>query len=421
MSLLIKDVLLNGNMTSVYIEDNRITEIGKKHEADIVIDGKGKAILPGLVNTHTHAAMTLFRSYADDMMLQEWLETKIWPVEQKLTPDDVYWGTKLACLEMIKSGTTCFNDMYFHMDMAAKAVHEIGLRAVLSEGFVDFLDKDAGEEVLKHTKKVTERIARFQSQRIIPAWGPHAIYTVSSESLRVFKQLSDETGYMIHMHLSETRKEMEDCVTRFGQVPTKYLHGLGFLNDKCIFAHGVWLQTDEIKILAENRCKISHNPISNMKLAVGRTAPYIDMLAAGIQLSLGTDGAASNNSLDMFQTLKFTSLLQKFSLGNQTIASAKDVWDLATIGGAKTLGFDAGIVQEGQLADLILVDLKKAYMIPNHNLFSNLVYAANGDCVDTVICDGVVLMKNRKIKGEAQILKKASSVAMDVVKRVSNA
>jgi len=420
LSILVKDVLLDGKVTSAYIEDNRISELGRKIEADTVIDGKKKALLPGLVNAHTHGAMTLLRSYADDMKLQDWLETRIWPAEKMLTREDIYTGTKLACLEMIRSGTTCFNDMYFHMDMAAKAVQEMGLRAVLCEGFIDHMDKDAGEEILGPTRKITERIANLRSQRIMPAWGPHAIYTVSTESLRTFRQLSDETGYPIHMHLSETRKEVDDCKKDFGRSPVSYLESIGFLSDRCVFAHGVWLQPDETALLARRRAKVVHNPVSNMKLSAGRAIPYGDLVKAGVQISLGTDGAASNNNLDMFQTLKFAALLQKFAADDQTIASAKEIWDLGTLGGAKTLGLDAGVVREGSLADLILVDLTKVFMVPNHNLYSNLVYAASGDCIDTTICDGKILMKGRKVRGEDGIIDEASKAAKNLVRRVSD-
>ncbi len=420
MSILIEDALVDGKPASVYIEENRIVEIGGKKEADKVIDGRHKALLPGLVNAHTHAAMTLFRSYADDMRLQEWLEKRIWPAESKLTPDDVYWGTKLACLEMIKSGTTCFNDMYFHMDMAAKAVQEMGLRAVLSEGFIDLMDRDVSEENLKKTEAVTDKIASLRCSRITPAWGPHAIYTVSSDSLKAMKELSDETGYLIHMHLSETQNEVEDCRAAFGKPPARYLEELGFLSERCVLAHGVWLDSTEISVLASHGAKVVHNPISNMKLAVGRAMPYQDLQRAGVPISLGTDGAASNNSLDMFQTLKFAALLHKFSSNDETIASAKDVWDLATLGGAKALGLNAGKVEEGTLADLILVDLRKACMVPNHDLHSNLVYAASGDCVDTMICDGKILMAGRRTVGEEEILEKASSVARDLARRATD-
>ena len=420
MSILIEDVLLEGKATSVYIEGDKISDIGRKVEADTVIDGRHKALLPGLVNAHTHAAMTLFRSYADDMKLQEWLETRIWPAESELTPEDVYWGTKLACLEMIKSGTTCFNDMYFHMDLAAKAVKEMGLRAVLSEGFVDMMDKDLGEENMKKTRAVTDRIAAVRCPRITPAWGPHAIYTVSTESLKALRQLSDETGYILHMHLSETRDEVEDCKAEFGKPPTRYLEEIGFLGERCVFAHGVWLGPTEIPMLARHGAKVVHNPVSNMKLAVGRAMPYDELRRAGVPLSLGTDGAASNNNLDMFQTLKFTALLHKFAADSQTIAAAREVWGLGTSGGNRALGLNGGEIRVGAPADLILVNLRRVSMVPNHSLYSNLVYSASGDCVDTTICDGKVLMMNRKVADEEEIIDGASSAARDIMRRVSD-
>jgi 5-methylthioadenosine/S-adenosylhomocysteine deaminase len=420
LSILIKDALLDGRVESAYIEENRIKEIGRKIEADTVIDGKNMALLPGLVNVHTHAAMTLFRSYADDMKLQDWLQTKIWPAEAKLKPGDIYWGTKLACLEMIKSGTTCFNDMYFHMDMAAKAVQEMGLRAVLSEGFIDKRDREASEEELKKAIAATDKITATRCTRIVPAWGPHAVYTVSQESLRALKQLSDETGYLLHMHLSETQKEVEECKAETGKSPAKYLEDLGFLSDRCVMAHGVWLDSTEIAALARTGAKVVHNPVSNMKLAVGKAMPYAELKRAGVPLSLGTDGAASNNSLDMFQTLKFASLLHKFASNDQTMAPAREIWDMGTVGGAKALRLDCGRVEEGALADLILVDLRRASMVPGHDLHSNLVYAASGECVDTLICDGRVLMRNRRVADEQEILDGASSAARDVARRASD-
>src|SRR2546425_2672346 len=213
MSILIRDVHVEGDVTQVYIEGNRIAEIGKKREADTVIDGKGKIALPGFVNLHTHAAMTLFRGWGDDLELSTWLETKIWPAEARLTPDDVYWGTKLACLEMIKTGTTTFNDMYFHMDAAAKAVKEMGLRAFLAEGIVDLNDAERAAKQLRTADDVNRRIEALKTDRITPVLGPHAIYTVSKDSLLRIREIADKTGSLIHIHLSETKREVDDCVT----------------------------------------------------------------------------------------------------------------------------------------------------------------------------------------------------------------
>ena len=419
MSVLIKDVQLDGRTTSIYVEGNRIAAIGEKArtEADIVIDGKAKAAVPGFVNTHTHAAMALLRSYADDLPLQAWLEKAIWPREAKIEPEDIYWGTKLACLEMIKGGTTCFNDMYFHMDQAARAVKEMGLRAVLSEGFIDMRDPDLGQQLLKKQQSVLRKIEGVGTDRVRAALGPHAIYTVSKESLLAMKDLSDKKGYLVHVHLGETRREVEDCVTEQGMRPAKYLDAIGFLSHQVLAAHGCWLEAEEVDLLARHGVKVSHCPTSNMKLAAGRAMPLKALLEAGVLVSLGTDGPASNNNLDMLESMKFAALLQKFASDDATVAPAAQVFEMATLGGARALGVDAGLIEEGRLADIALVDLRRPEMSPAHDLTSLLVYSAHGNVVDTVICDGQVLMKGRKVPGEAEIVRKAAEAGRELVSR----
>ncbi len=417
MSILIRNVLLEGDRTNVYVEGNLIADIGQSVEADQTIDGTHFALLPGLVNTHTHAAMTLFRGYADDMELQDWLREKIWPLEAKLQPDDIYWGTKLACLEMIRSGTTCFNDMYFHLDMQAKAVKDCGIRAVLSEGFVDMLKPDLGEELLTKTLKSIREVQDMNCDRIIPALGPHAIYTVSKESLQSIKEISEEENMLVHFHLSETKQEVDNCRKEHGKSPANFLKDIGFLGPRLLCAHSVWLDDGEIELLAEEGVKISHNPVSNMKLAVGGAIPYGRMRKAGMNVSLGTDGAASNNSLDMFESMKFASLLQKFAFNDSTLMPAREAFQMATINGAEALGVNAGAVQIGKMADLILVDLRFPALNPNHNLISNLVYSAGGSCVDTVICDGKILMREGRVEGEEETMEGARKAAQDLLQR----
>jgi 5-methylthioadenosine/S-adenosylhomocysteine deaminase len=417
MSILIKEVLHEGQPTNVYIEGNLIADIGPSAEADHVIDGRNHALLPGLVNTHTHAAMTLFRGYADDMELQNWLRDKIWPLESKFKPEDIYWGTRLACLEMIKSGTTCFNDMYFHIDMMAKAVEESGIRGVLSEGYIDFFKPEMGEELLAKTLDDIKKIRNMNCDRIIPALGPHAIYTVTKESLRMLKGVSDEEDLLIHFHLSETKEEVDNCKEEHGKSPARYLNDIGFLGPKLVAAHCVWLDEEEVKLIADAGVKVSHNPVSNMKLAVGGAIPYRQMKQAGLNVSLGTDGAASNNNLDMFESMKFASLSQKFAFNDSTIMSAQEAFQMATINGAQALGIDAGVVEVGKLADLMLVDLRSPPLNPNHNLISNVVYSASGSCVDTLICDGKILMQNGRVEGEEEIIERANRTASDLVSR----
>lgn len=415
MSILIKDVFLDNKKTDVYIEGNLITEIGKKTNADFIIDGNGKAAIPGFINAHTHAAMTLMRGYSDDLPLQEWLEKQIWPLEAKLTEDDVYWGTKLASLEMIKSGTTCFNDMYWHVDSVAKAVEDMGIRAVLSAVFIDLFDKKKSDEQIERNEKIVKNF-KSKSKRVRIALGPHAVYTVSKESLQWAKEFADKNDLLIHIHLSETKKEVDDSIKTNGKTPVEYLENIGFLGPNVIAAHCVWLSKKDIEILVKNDVKIAHNPASNMKLASG-IMHYKELKNSGLTISLGTDGCASNNNLDMFESMKFASLSQKAFYNDQTVMPSREAFDLATVNGANALRINAGLIKENMLADLVLIDLKKAELTPNYNLISNLVYSANGSCVDTVICDGKILMENRTLKGEQKILEKVNEVAQDLISR----
>ncbi|MCK4615128.1 MAG: amidohydrolase, partial [Thermoplasmata archaeon] len=367
--------------------------------------------------THTHAAMTLLRGYADDMPLFEWLQNKIWPVEAGLKPEDIYWGTKLAILEMIKSGTTAFNDMYFMVEETAKAVEEMGVRAVLSYGFIDLFDNGKREKEIKATRETLRGILGMKNPRIQAALGPHAVYTVSREGLEWIKEFSIEKDLLVHIHLSETRKENTDCVERYGIRPTELLSKVGLISDKLIAAHGVWLNAREIKLLASHRANVSHNPVSNAKLAVGRAMPYHIMRKAGMNVTLGTDGAASNNNLDMLEELKFAAIIQKLFQDRQTLMPAKEALDIATENGARALRIDSGEIAEGKLADLILIDTRLPEFTPTHNPVANLVYSASGGAVDTTICDGKVLMLHRDVEGEEEIIEKAGERAKALVRR----
>ncbi len=417
MSLLIRDVELDGQITQIYIEENRIVEIGKKREADVVLEGKGKIALPGLVNLHTHSPMVLLRGFGDDLVLQQWLETKVWPQEAKLRPEDSYWGAKLACLEMIKTGTTTFLDMYFHMDQVAKAVKEMGLRAFLAEGVIDLGVPSRAEQQFKAAEEANRKIEALRSTRITPVLGPHAIYTVSEASLLRFREIADKKGYRIHTHLSETKREVDDCVAQHGMRPAAYLDNIGFLAKDVTVAHGCWLDPAEIEILARTGTKVAHCPTSNMKLATGQAMPYAALKEAGVVMGLGTDGAASNNNLDLFETMKIATLLQKFSHRDPTVLPSSEVFQMATLGGSRALGIDAGLIQPERLADLILIDPRRPELTPRHDDLSNWVYSAHGNAVDTVVCDGQVIMKGRRVKGEAEILEKAAQAARDLVTR----
>jgi 5-methylthioadenosine/S-adenosylhomocysteine deaminase len=413
VSLLLRHVLLGDRRRDVLIEGNRIAGLDGG-AAEETIDCSRLAAIPGLVNTHTHAAMALLRGYAEDLDLKTWLEKRIWPMEAKLTPDDVYWGTKLACLEMIRTGTTAFNDMYFHMDRAAQAAKEMGLRGVLSEGFIDLGRKEAGDVLLHRTREVHRRIRDLACDRLSVAWGPHAWYTVSRESMAAIGEAARDEEALIHVHVSETRQEVEDCRRAHGLTPLAYLDSLGIVADRTVAAHGCWLTEEDAQLLARRGASVSHNPVSNMKLASGRLD--MPMLAYHqVNLALGTDGAASNNALSLMETMKFAALLQKHAAEAPTIVDARHILSMATAGGARALHLDAGEIAPGRLADIVLFDLRSPGMVPAHSVTANVVYASPP--VSAVICDGKFLMRDGNVPGEAEILEKAGKVAADLIGR----
>jgi 5-methylthioadenosine/S-adenosylhomocysteine deaminase len=426
-SLLITDVLADGKVVDIFIDDTgTIAGIGEKErknykaEAEFIIDGDGAIALPGLVNTHTHAAMTLLRGYADDMILQDWLTQKIWPLEAHLTGDDVYLGTRLACMEMIRSGTTTFNDMYFFMDDAARAVDQSGIRAVLSYGFIDLFTEEKREKECKATENLTAQIRRLDNPRIRAAAGPHAIYTVSKEGLQWCAEFAREQKIGIHIHLSETEGEVNDCIARNGKRPGGLLDECGILTSRTVAAHCCWLDEAECRLLGSRGVHVSHNPASNMKLATNRAMPCHWLSAAGANICLGTDGCASNNNLDMFEESKIAALLQKFYWNNPTVLPAEEALSMATVNGAKALGFGTGRLMTGAPADIVLVTTRSACNTPLHHASSNLVYSCNGGAVETTICDGKVLMLEREIPGEAEIREGAVRAALDLVRRAQS-
>lgn len=422
-SLLLKGVRVDGALTDILIDDQgTIAGIGKglAGKAEFVLEGNGAFALPGLVNTHTHAAMTLLRGYADDMPLQDWLSQKIWPLEAHLTGEDVYWGTKLACLEMIRSGTVAFNDMYFFMQDAARAVDETGLRAVLSYGFIDLFSEEKREKEIKATETLVSSLKSMRNPRIRPAAGPHAVYTVSPEGLSWVAEFAKKEEIGIHIHLSETEKEVNDAVSQWKKRPAAILDECGILTPRTVAAHCCWLDRDECRLLSRRGVHVSHNPASNMKLATGRAMPYHWLREAGVSVTLGTDGCASNNNLDLFEEMKVAALLQKFAWNDPTVLPAREALAIATSAGAKALGFSDGILAPGQPADIILVDPLTTCNTPMHNLQSNVVYSCSGNSVTTVICNGRVLMKDQIVPGEDEILASASKAAAALVKRAAD-
>jgi len=416
MKILIKGVVLDNNIRDIFINNGKIEEISENCnlEADRIIDGKDKAALPSFINGHTHAAMTLMRGYADDMPLKKWLEGKIWPLEARLTEEDVYWGSKLACLEMIKNGITVFNDMYWHWEATAKAVCDMKIRAFISAVFIDTFDNTKAKEQIDRNTSLFEVSERYKPY-VTFTLGPHAIYTVSKESLKWIKAFSEKNNILIHMHLSETDEETSFSLKNYGLSPTEFLDSLGVLSNRFIGCHGCALTAQDCELLRKSGASLVHIPVSNLKLSVGKIFPYSFM--DGIPFCFGTDGCASNNHLDLIETMKFASLIAKFSTGITTFMPAKETFDHATKVAADIFSLGKWEIGVGNSPDIILIDLKHPEFIPNFNMYSDIVYASNGCTVDTVICMGEVLMENRYIKGEEEILNNAKKVALNLVKK----
>ncbi|MFN3383688.1 MAG: amidohydrolase [Archaeoglobaceae archaeon] len=388
---------------NILIEENKITAIGDaKDKSDIVIDAKGLAAIPGLFNCHTHSAMTLFRGYAEDMPLQEWLEKKIWPSEMKLNDKIVYLASKLACVEMLKTGTVFFNDMYFFPSATARAVEETGIRACLSSAFFDFFNSEILEANMKRVEKELKELRGF---RVLRAIAPHAVYTVSIEGLRRSVEVAEKEDIFIHFHLAETEKEVVEFKKKHDKGIVKTLDEIRFLNPRLFCAHSVWLEKEEIAFLGKRGVNVIHCPTSNMKLSVGKAMNFPEMRKSGVNVLLGTDGAASNNSLNMFSEMKFCALLQKFYYGAESF-KAVEAFRMATENAGRAFRINSGRIEEGWLADVVLIDLKQLQFTPCHDLIANLVYT--NSTVDTVIVDGKIVVENRYFEGEEKLVEEFS-------------
>jgi len=401
--ILIQNVLLKGQRTDVLIEGNCFKTIRPGIAADdaAVIDGTQFAVIPPFYNTHTHAAMTLLRGYADDLKLFDWLNLHIWPAEAKLAPEDIYWGSKLAILEMIKTGTVFFSDMYFMQHETIRAAEEMGVRAA-----VGLITLESVPDLAKMLESVNDLIwesRRSFSGRISLTLAPHAIYTVSTATLEKIAERSRNDQMMIHTHLAETQFEVAECRQKHGCSPVEYLARVGLLTDRAVLAHAIHLSDRDIELVAQAGASVNHNPCSNMKLASG-VFPFEKMLKAKINITLGTDGCASNNNLSMLEEMKFAALLAKSADADPESGHMHDVFNTATVNGARAFGIDAGVIEAGKLADCVLVDLDNSLMVGDYHLTSNLVYSADSSCIDTVICDGKILMRHRQVPGEKEII-----------------
>ena len=407
----------------IKIVDDKIEAVGPWQEwaTDTeaeVLEARSKLVMPGLVNTHTHAAMVLFRSLGDDYPLYTWLKEKIWPREAKLTAEDVYIGARLAISEMLRSGTTTFADQYFFMDEVAQAVEEGGIRAALSRGLLG-----TDEEVEAKLEEAVEQGKKWKGKadgRISPMLGPHAPYTLSPSALRQIVTAARHYQLPLHIHVAETRDELEEIEKNYGKRPIAYLVDQGVFSRPVLLAHGVWLDEGEISFLAKQKVAVAHNPSSNLKLASG-IAPVAQLQKAGVLVSLGTDGAASNNRLDMFTELRTASLIHKVTNQDPTVLSAETALRMATINGARALGLgdQIGSLEPGKKADLIMVDLEQSHLTPCFNPVSLMVYAARGSDVADVMVNGEWLVREREMVkwDEAQIRSAAAQTAWDLYQR----
>ena len=392
--------------------------IAAKYRPADTVDARNEIVLPGLINTHTHAPMVMYRGLADDLALMDWLNKYIFPAEAKtVSPEMVRVGTRLAALEMIESGTTTYADMYYFEEEVARATREAGMRGVLGETIIDFPVPDARTPA-DGLARAERFISAFKGDRLItPAVAPHAMYTNDRATLLACAELGRRYGVPVIIHLAETEGELKDAREKFGLTPTAYLDSIGFWGPRTLAAHGVWVDDADIAILKRRGVGVSHNPESNMKLASG-TAPVTKYLAAGVALGLGTDGAASNNDLDMFEAMRQAAFLAKHATHDPTAVPAQTAVDLATIGGARALGLDAtiGSLEAGKRADLITVSMSAARQTPAYDPVSHLVYVTRGDDVRTTIVDGKILMRDRQVKtlAAASVIADANRLAAKV-------
>lgn len=397
-----KDVLIDGNVFSKIV-DASTPEMANGAE---IIDCKNFALVPAFYNGHTHAAMSLLRGYADDMELSKWLNEYIWPFEAKLTDRDIEIGSRLAVLEMIKSGTVFFSDMYWHREQTMKVVEEMGIRASIGVTISDVLVSPEGlkanfDFLAKHTG---------ESERVKLAVMPHSIYIVSEQYLRRSMEMAEKENYPLHIHLSETEKEIRDCLEQHGCTPVEYLQRIGCLNSRVQAAHCVHFSEKDMDVFAQSGASAILNPNSNLKLSSG--IPSIaKMMDRRIPLGLGTDGDSSNNNLDMHEEMKLIALLAKVQGGAETLP-ASEALKMASVNVARVNGIDAGIIAEGKLADGILVRLDNERMVPCFDLISNWVYSADSRAIDSVLCNGKFVMLGGHVDGEEDIVREAGECAL---------
>ena len=398
--------------SDILIEDNIILKMARDLSDETVddkINAKNMVVMPGLVNTHTHLAMSIFRGYKDDRKLMDWLENAIFPVEDKLEPEDIYWNSYLSCLEMLRSGTTTCNDMYFGMNKVIEAIENTGLRALVAWSITDDSIRDKIERTREYAKKYN-----VPGSRIKVITSPHAPYSCNPDTIKLCVDLAKELNTSLHIHLSETLDEEETIRERYNKRGTEYLNDLGVFDVPVILAHGIYISDSDIEILKNIKGGIAHNPISNCKLSSG-ICDVVKLRRNGINVGLGTDGIGSTTTLDMFEEMKTAAYLQKVNTMEPTSIKAYDILKMATIEGARVLGLDneIGTLEPGKKADMIFIRTDKLHLCPDNDVCTNIVYSANGSDVDTVMIDGKIIMQNRKMINldEKEVMKQVKKIA----------
>lgn len=415
-NILLKNIVTEGVESDILIEGNTIAGIYPAGSAEVsesentcVVDCEGKTAVPGFVNMHTHAGMSMMRGIGEDIAFHEWL-ARIWQIESKIDDEWVYHATKVACLEMIKTGTTTFNDHYWHMPMGHKAAMEMGLRPVLAYVICDRNDPEESERQKKQCEEMYAEAQTWNDHSLF-AIAIHAIYSVREEMIVWATEFARKHGLKIHIHVSETQKEIDDCMAQHGGMsPVEYLDSLGVLGPDVIAAHTLWLSENDIRILGERGVTCVHNVNSNLKLASGYKFLYNELRDAGANICLGTDGCASSNNLDMLETMKTAAMIQKAWRNDPSAMPLNELMAMATSNAGKALGLNIGKIEVGALADILIVDTDNYNFLSPGSFEANFVYSAHSDCIDSVICNGKFIMQGRVVPGEKEILAEARKV-----------
>lgn len=423
MAILLKNLTISNSQKDVLIDKGliqRIEPVGSCLSWDLageleVMDCTDKIAIPGFVNMHTHSAMSMMRGIGEDMVFEDWL-SKIWKVEERIDPEYVYWSTKVACIEMIRTGTTTFNDQYWFFDASQKAAQEMGLRIATGYDIIDHGKSEEAARIKDECEKAYEQYGTGWSDGSIYEIAFHAIYSVSEPSILYAAEFARKHKLKLHIHLCETRGEVESCRQQHGGLtPVEYLERLGVLGPNVLAAHTLWLTENDVRILADRKVNCIHNINSNTKLASGYKFLYNELRDAGANICLGTDGCASSNNLDMLEAMKTSALFQKSWRDDPSAMPLPELLDMATVNGAKALGLNTGLLEEGRIADITIMEANSTYFLSPGPFLANLVYSSHSDCIDSVIAGGRFVMRGRRVEGESEIIREAKKCINKII------